>query len=346
MVLESRALTEWSVAAPFTLDAERDLWLAPFVPPGRHRFRLVPALAEASWHERAARTAGANDWKNAWSQGRAACRAGRDGVITVFPQLAFVVGLHQRFGRPRAVVAWCFNLGGLYGGVKRAAARAAFARVDRFIVHSRGEIARYATWLGLPRERFRFVHLQRADIPVVELEEQQAPFVLAMGSARRDYATLFEAVRASQLPTLVVAARHALEGLTVPPNVEVRSSLTSEECRRLAQRARVNVVPVLNQETASGQVTLVEAMRMGRAVVATDCMGSEDYIEDGVTGLLVPPRSVEALRGAIDRLWEDAPLRRRLGQDAARYTAQHCSDESAGATLAAVLDEVSAEKLR
>jgi glycosyltransferase involved in cell wall biosynthesis len=290
---------------------------------------------------------GANDWRNAWSQGRAACRSGRDGVITVFPQLAFVVGLHQRFARrPRAVVAWCFNLGGLYGGLKRAAARMAFARVDRFIVHSRGEIARYAAWLGLPRERFRFVHLQRADIVVTELEEQASPFVLAMGSARRDYATLFEAVRASRIPTVVVAARHALDGLAVPPNVEVRSSLTSEECRRLAQRARVNVVPVLNQDTASGQVTLVEAMRMGRAVVATDCMGSEDYVEHEVTGLLVPPRSVESLRGAIGRLWEDAPLRRRLGRDAARYTALHCSDEAAGAALSAVLDEVGAGRVK
>jgi glycosyltransferase involved in cell wall biosynthesis len=207
-------------------------------------------------------------------------------------------------------------------------------------VHSRAEAVRYAEWLGLPRERFRFVPLQRAWIPIVADEEARSPFVLALGSAHRDFATLFEAVRRSRLPTLVVAARHALVGLEIPSNVELQSSLSHAECRRLAQRARVNVVSVVNEETASGQVTLVEAMRMGRAVVATRCIGSEDYVSPGANGLLVEPRSVEDLQGALERVWEDAQLRARLGQNAARYTAEHCSDEAAGLALAEVLHEL------
>jgi len=237
-------------------------------------------------------------------------------------------------------VAWCFNLGGLHRGLKRIAARAACARIDRIIVHSRAETQRYAEWLGLPRERFRFVPLQRGRIPIVADEEVRAPFVLAQGSAHRDYATLFEAVRRSGHPTLVVAGRHALAGLEIPPNVEIRSSLSHSECRRLAQRARVNVIPVVNEETASGQVTLVEAMRMGRAVVATRCIGSEDYVDSGNTGLLVRTRSVEELRDAIDRVWDDAPLRESLGRNAARFAAEHCSDEAAGSALARILEEL------
>jgi glycosyltransferase involved in cell wall biosynthesis len=331
----------WTVAAPFTFDPAKDQWLVPFVPADRHRFSLVPVQPRPSWHERSNRMAGAADWASAWNQGTAARRASRGGTITVFPQLALVVGLHQRMHvRHRPVVAWCFNLGAVYGGIKRAAARVALARVDRFVVHARAEVERYAEWLDLPRERFRFVPLQRARIPVVDSEDEQHPFVLAMGSARRDYAALFEAVRRSKHATVVVAARHALEGLDVPSNVEVRSSLSIDECRRLAQRARVNVVPVMNEHTASGQVTLVEAMRMGRAVVATRCIGSEDYVESGVTGLLVPPRSADELQRAIERLWDDASLRQQLGTNAARFTTEHCSDEAAGAALAQVLDEL------
>jgi glycosyltransferase involved in cell wall biosynthesis len=262
-------------------------------------------------------------------------------VVTVFPRLALAVGIRQRLGlEHKPIVAWCFNLGALHGGLRRSVARSALAHVDRIVVHSRAETIRYAEWLDLPRERFRFAPLQRALIPIVEHEDEQLPFVLAMGSARRDYATFFEAVRRSKLPTLVVAGQHALAGLEIPANVEVRSSLSADECRRLAQRARVNVVPVHNEDTASGQVTLVEAMRMGRAVVATRCMGSEDYVEQGATGLLVEARSVEDLQCAIERLWEDASLRQRLGRNAARFTAEHCSDEAAGAALACVLDEL------
>jgi glycosyltransferase involved in cell wall biosynthesis len=242
--------------------------------------------------------------------------------------------------RRKALVAWCFNMGAMYGGLKGMTARTMLSRVDRFVVHSRAEVSRYAQWLQLPADRFRFVHLQRAPIPIEETEDERHPFVLAMGSARRDYATFFEAVRNTGFPTIVVAARYALAGLAIPDNVDVRSSLTARDCHRLAQRARVNVVPVLNQETASGQVTLLEAMRMRRAVVATHCTGSEDYIEDGVTGLLVEPREVESLRRAIERLWSDAALRARLAGEAERFVVKHCSDEAAGESLGRILNEV------
>ncbi|TAJ23881.1 MAG: glycosyltransferase [Planctomycetota bacterium] len=331
----------WAVAAPFTADPASDRWLTPFVRGGRHSFVMVPAPPRPSWHARAQRASGWLDWLGTWSQGRTAWAANAQGVITVFPQLAFSVGARQRARAPqRLVVAWCFNLGQLYGGVKRAAARLALARVDRFVVHSRAEVALYAEWLELPQERFRFVPLQRAAIPLEEVEEQRDPFVLAMGSAQRDYATLFEAVRGSRRRTIVVAAAHALAGLDVPANVEVRRGLTAAECRRLAQRARVNVVPVRAAATAAGQVTLVEALRMGRAVVATRCSGSVDYVAHERTGLLVEPHSAAALRDAIERLWADADLRADLGRNAARHAQEHCSDEAAGVALRGVLDEL------
>jgi hypothetical protein len=259
----------------------------------------------------------------------------------VFPQLALIAGISQQLGlRHKPVVAWCFNLGEVYGGLKRAVARAAFRQVDRFVVHSRAEIGRYADWLMLPRSRFRFVPLQRAPIPIEKQEDEDRPFLLAMGSAKRDYATLLAAVGSSKHPTVIVAARHALDGLSIPRNVEVRSSLSATECHHLAQRARINLVPVLNNQTASGQVTILEAMTMRRAVIATRCIGSEDYIEDGASGILVEPQSAQALRDAIERLWDDADLRQRLGRGGADFVAQYCSDEAAGQALRGILDEI------
>jgi D-inositol-3-phosphate glycosyltransferase len=38
-----------------------------------------------------------------------------------------------------------------------------------------------------------------------------------------------------------------------------------------------------------------------------------DAVDDGVTGLRVPPRDPVALRSAIEKLLADASLRRRLG---------------------------------
>ena len=55
-------------------------------------------------------------------------------------------------------------------------------------------------------------------------------------------------------------------------------------------------------------------MAHGRPVVATAVGGLAEAVEDGVTGLLVPPRDPAALRAAIERLLADgasAAARRR-----------------------------------
>jgi glycosyltransferase involved in cell wall biosynthesis len=64
-----------------------------------------------------------------------------------------------------------------------------------------------------------------------------------------------------------------------------------------------------------------EAMAHGRPVVATSVGGLLDAVDDGVTGIRVPPKDPEALRVAIEMLLGDASLRRSLG-GAAREVAR------------------------
>lgn len=58
---------------------------------------------------------------------------------------------------------------------------------------------------------------------------------------------------------------------------------------------------------------LFEYLAAGRAVVASRIGQVEDLIEDGVTGLLVPPGDATALAGALEALQADPGLRARLG---------------------------------
>ena len=63
----------------------------------------------------------------------------------------------------------------------------------------------------------------------------------------------------------------------------------------------------------------LEAMAMGRAVIASDIGGHRELIRQGSTGLLVAPESPSELAGAINRILDDAALRERLGQQAASW---------------------------
>ncbi len=59
--------------------------------------------------------------------------------------------------------------------------------------------------------------------------------------------------------------------------------------------------------------TLMEAMAAGRAVIAADVGGNRDLVQDGETGVLVPPKDAAALAAAVIRLLTAPAERDRLG---------------------------------
>ncbi|WP_051261313.1 glycosyltransferase family 4 protein [Desulfovibrio inopinatus] len=70
-------------------------------------------------------------------------------------------------------------------------------------------------------------------------------------------------------------------------------------------------------------VALMEAMATQRPVVASRLAGIPELIEDGVSGLLVPPGDVRALAEALAKLLDDPALRRILGERGRETVVQH-----------------------
>jgi glycosyltransferase involved in cell wall biosynthesis len=74
-------------------------------------------------------------------------------------------------------------------------------------------------------------------------------------------------------------------------------------------------------------INLIEGMACAVAVVGTRVGGIPEVIEEGVTGLLVPPKAPQALAEAVGRLLRNPDLRRTMGQAGrqrvlARFTVQ------------------------
>ena len=118
-----------------------------------------------------------------------------------------------------------------------------------------------------------------------------------------------------------------------------RRSASSRTPSSAAYYERAAVVCVPSRREGYGVVAR-EAMAHGRPVVATAVGGLVDAVEDGVTGLLVPPDDAAALREAIERLLGDADLRARLGAAArARRPRAWSRDAGRDAPLADVYSE-------
>ncbi len=70
---------------------------------------------------------------------------------------------------------------------------------------------------------------------------------------------------------------------------------------------------VLPSEWEGISLALLEAMASGLPVIASNTGGTPEIVQDGVTGLLVPPRDPKSLAEAMQRLLEDPLLRNRIG---------------------------------
>jgi glycogen(starch) synthase len=145
------------------------------------------------------------------------------------------------------------------------------------------------------------------------------------------------AVRAlARLRRLGVDANLAIYGEGVPHFVEALRRLISEEglSSHVALHGRV---PRATVSTLCGSHDVfvfpsewdepfaavpLEAMSCGMAVVATTAGGTPEAIDDGETGLLVPPRDPDALAAALRRVADDDGLRLRLGERAAQVARQ------------------------
>lgn len=175
-------------------------------------------------------------------------------------------------------------------------------------------------------------------------EERDARTVLAVGKdLARDYATL--AAAGIDAEVRIVAHPRNVEGLALPASMHVLQGLPSVELREEYARAACIVLPQRSDaypfgSEGGGLTALLEAMAMGKPIVASDRAILHDYVDDGVEALLVPPEDPQALREAVERVLGDRELARSLGGAArARVERAHTSRGFA-AELAPVLRAV------
>ncbi len=91
-------------------------------------------------------------------------------------------------------------------------------------------------------------------------------------------------------------------------------------------------------------VSILEAMANECGIVASDTGGIPDMIEDGETGLLVPPGDADALADGILRLLEEPGLCRKLGENARKKAEAEFSMEKNIERLLAVYGAVAGER--
>jgi glycosyltransferase involved in cell wall biosynthesis len=105
----------------------------------------------------------------------------------------------------------------------------------------------------------------------------------------------------------------------------------------------VSVLPTLRREGLPK--TVIEAMVYEVPPIVTDSGGSPELVEDGVSGLVVPPGDAVALADAMLRLYRDPDLRRSMGAAARHRIETHFNTNKTVAETLALYEELLGRKL-
>ncbi len=136
---------------------------------------------------------------------------------------------------------------------------------------------------------------------------------------QKDVGTLVRAAALLEGPARVVLTgdgpdRAALEAEVARRELQDRVLFTGfvphARVASVLEHTDVLVLPSRYEELGS---VLLEAIRAGVPIVASDTGGIPEVVRDGENGLLCPPGDAAAFAAALDALLADASLRRRMG---------------------------------
>jgi glycogen synthase len=139
-------------------------------------------------------------------------------------------------------------------------------------------------------------------------------------------------------PKVIGELRQKVKSEGHPDLLDLPGYVARERLPEYLSRAHLFAAPS-EYEGGPGFVYL-EAMACGLPVVACNGSGVSDVVENDVTGFLVPPRGLDALHDALDRLLSDESLRTKMGWRAREYVQREANSHDCLLRLEAFYSEV------
>jgi starch synthase len=209
-----------------------------------------------------------------------------------------------------------------------------FRRADQVIVHGTDLVEIVEKEIGFRREQIHVIpHIAIGERPEAPFDLETVPKILFFGRIW-EYKGLDYLIQAEPIVSAVFPdVRFVIGGtgedfdryrrqMVHPERFDVYNDWISDADRaRLFSESSIVVLPYV-EASQSGVIPI--AYTHGKPVIATTVGGLPDMVENGRTGLLVPPRDVEKLAAAIIQLLHDRSLRQQMGEAGREKLAREC----------------------
>ncbi len=107
-----------------------------------------------------------------------------------------------------------------------------------------------------------------------------------------------------------------IRALNLEKRIHILPEVDEETLRSFYEACDIFVLPSVEKSETYG-IVQIEAMACGKPVICTELKTGTTFInQNGITGLVVPPRDSRALADAINSLANNGSLRSELGNNA------------------------------
>ena len=288
-----------------------------WVPVWRDAVEMMPGWDEAG------KFSGFKTFLWAWKLFRASRHY--DAIVTgskrpehIFAALQWLLRRKHRVPHTFIYAGWNLPRSKWKAWIKLQLYRAYWRGVSRIVIFSKRQEELYCRGLNVPAHKFVIIpyHLTLWD---TKFEVKEGDYIFTGGDSTRDYRTMLKALRGLPYKVRIACrSREHFVGMAIPPHVEI-GPVSEQEFMNLMAGAALVVVPLaVGQMHLGGQQTYQNAMAMGKPVIVSDDCGADEYVTNGVDGILLSPGDMQGMRAAIVQVMSDAAYAKRLGENGRR----------------------------
>lgn len=259
--------------------------------------------------------------------------------------LAFIRSIINRKNPPHIVIdVGCFN-GGRNNKIEISLIKFVAKSLAGVIYHATIQKEYYERNLPFLLEKSRFIPFG-VDIDFFQpLNIKKENYIVSIGYAKRDYNTLLKAWRElsfldTKLKIVGVNNFQELDITDFSSDIEFFRYVPINKLKNIIAKSRFVVLPLPYYKYAYGQMTLLQSMSMGKAVIVTKTPSTIDYIVHGENALFVQPYDVDDMRREIEFLLANPSVAETLGKEARNTVSQRFNEKIMARNIYKFVNEI------
>lgn len=213
--------------------------------------------------------------------------------------------------------------------------------IDGIIYHESEQIEYYKKCFPWLIEKSKFIPFG-TDIVYfdrdMEKEGNVEDYILSIGYSLRDNETLIDAYRKSNIKYKLKIIG-ATDKYKEENNIQFYPPIKKRELNRQIQNARFCILPLEYKNFSFGQMTLLQQMYYGKAVITANVPSVKDYVQDKKTAIIYESKNVEDLKNKIELL-ENEEIVKEIGANARQAVINNFNEKNMSNNIFKFIKEI------